>query len=387
MAKIKIAILATSLVPPHPAGTQILEVIDCLSDEFEFTVFAREVDKGLTGKVKFVRVPIPLIKPLLFRYSVQFFLYARLFKRLKLAEQYDIVHAIEPVTPYATLATMQYCAEAAKLLIRTGVVKYKGWRQPYYKVLLNWGARMEKVMVKNKYLRGVIVPSKGLQADILRYHEIVPEVTIIPNGVNLARYQNAKSFRAEMRKKLGIGEDEFVGIIVGLGDWERKGLGFVIEAISLLEKSRIKIVVIGGGNIDFYKNQCLKKGIQDSFVFIDITHELEKYYGLSDFFILPTANEAWSVVTLIAAAARLPLLATKVNGVEDFIIEGENGFFIKRDPHDVANKIIQLSNSNIEVMGRNSAEFAQKFDTKQVARLYAEYYYKFVSARNTKSIA
>lgn len=382
MPKIKIAILATSLVPPHPAGTQILEIIDQLSDDFEFTVFAREIDKRLTNKVTFIKVPTPLGKPLLLRYIIQFFLYSRLFRKLKLDRNYDIVHSIEAVSPYASLVTMQYCGEAAKALMRNGTVQYKGWRQLYYKVLLYWGTKMENRLVRNKYIKGIIVPSKGLQADVLRHHHKTPEITIIPNGVDLDRFKNVKSFRREMRTELQIGENEFVGIIAGLGDWERKGLGVLIEAMALLgANSHVKIIVIGKGNIDHYKNLCRKKGIQSSFIFIGITHELEKYYGLSDFFILPTANEACSVVTLMAAASGLPVLATKVNGVEDFIIEGKSGFFIKREASDIAEKIRLLMAGGIDLneVRRNSSQHAGSFDIKHVSQFYADYYRSFIS--------
>lgn len=382
MAKLKIAILATSLLPPHPAGTQMMEVIDKLGEDFEFTVFGKEIDNRLLGKVRFVRVPVPL-KPLLLRYTVQFIVYGFLFKRKQLNKHFDIVHAIEPVSPYATLATMQYCAKAAEELMNTGVVEYKGWRKPYYKLLLGWGGKMEQWMVANKYLKGIIVPSKGLQADILKHHKKKPEIDIIPNGVEFARFKNAKSFRQEVRKKLSINENDFVGIIAGLGDWERKGLGHLIAAISSLRNDSVKIIVVGGGNIDSYKQECIKRGIQSSFIFIGITNELEKYYGASDFFILPTANEAWSVVTLMAAASGLPLLATEVNGVEDFIIEGENGFFIERNADNIAQKMMHLKSiSNIESMGQNSAKFARQFDTDHVAQLYAAYYRKFASFKS-----
>lgn len=387
MSKIKIAILANSLVPPHPAGTQIMEVIDLLSEDFDFTIFAKEIDKRLVGKVKFVKVPIPLKKSLLLRYIVQFILFKRLFRHRKF-EEFDIVHAIEPVSPYATLATLQYCGGAAKELIKKDVLQYKGWRRIYYRILLAWGTRTEEILIKNRYLEGVIVPSKGLMADLLHYHQTVPKITVIPNGVNLKKYQNAKVYRTAMREKLGIAESDFVGVIAGLGDWERKGLGYLVEAISHLKQDDCKIVVIGGGNIDTYKNLAIKKGVKDLFVFVGVTPELEKYYGLSDFFILPTANEAWSVVTLIAAASGLPLLATKVNGVEDFIIEGKNGFFIDRDAIDIANKIkvLKANKEDLEIMGTSSAQFASEFDTIEVARQYAVYYQDFYKVIKLKKM-
>ena len=52
-----------------------------------------------------------------------------------------------------------------------------------------------------------------------------------------------------------------------------------------------------------------------------------EYYAVSDIFVFPTAYEAFSLATLEAVASGLPILATKVNGTEELIIESYNGFF------------------------------------------------------------
>jgi UDP-glucose:(heptosyl)LPS alpha-1,3-glucosyltransferase len=70
--------------------------------------------------------------------------------------------------------------------------------------------------------------------------------------------------------------------------------------------------------------------------------EIERYYAAADVFLLPTFYEAFSLATLEAAASGLPLVVTKVNGTEELIEDGRNGFFIERDGDDIAHRLRQL---------------------------------------------
>ena len=56
----------------------------------------------------------------------------------------------------------------------------------------------------------------------------------------------------------------------------------------------------------------------------------------SDIFLFPSWYEAFSLATIEAAACGLPVLATSINGTEDFIQPGINGEFLRSDPKNIA---------------------------------------------------
>ena len=100
----------------------------------------------------------------------------------------------------------------------------------------------------------------------------------------------------------------------------------------------------------------------------------------SDIFLFPSWYEAFSLATIEAAACGLPVVATSINGTEDFIQPGVNGDFVESDPKHIAKVIeplIQDSGKRQE-MGRNARQLVEKnytWDrvTEQTENAYKEY--------------
>ena len=372
----KIAILAPQLIPTHPAGGQMLKVVQALASEHEFVVFGQSIDESLRDRVQFQRMPIPILRPRLVTYLVQFFLYRQLFKRLALHEKFEVVHSIEGSVTFSTVATMHYCAEAALALVHSGVFQYNGIRRPYYELLYRIGLRMERTTVNNSYLKRLVAVSEGLKREILYYYRPSVEPLVIPNSVDVDRFARARQYRELTRKELGLAQDEVVGAICALGDWQRKGLDVLIKAVASLPRNLIKILVIGGGPIQTYRRQCEKEGVANAFILTGFVHDIERFYSAADFFVFPTAYEAWPLVALEAAAAALPLLTTRVNGIEGFVEEGINGLFIEREPRSIANAIASIADNRqrFEEMGMEAQRRVQSFRVGNMVDAYRQLY-------------
>ncbi|MEM2001946.1 MAG: glycosyltransferase family 4 protein [Candidatus Bathyarchaeia archaeon] len=376
----KIAVLAPFLIPTHPAGGQMLKVVQALASEYEFTVFGRIIDDSLKSKVQFWKIPIPVMRPRLFAYLTQFLYYGYVFKQLGLHKRFDIVHSIEGTSPFATLVTMHFCGWRALNLIQKGTFQIRGIRHPYYKLLYRLGGEIERRVVNNPYLRKLVVVSNGLKRDILQYYHPSLEPVVIPNSVDIKRFANVKQYRKAIRQKLGLKDEELVGTICALGDWERKGLRILIEALTLLPRGAVKIIVIGKGPIEEYRRFCERKKVGREFIFVGFVQDVERYYGAADFFILPTTYEAWSIATLEAAAAGLPLLVTRVSGVEDFVEDGINGLFIEREPRSIASTIASLINERqrMQEMGIEAQRRVQAFSVENMVNAYRKLYEEII---------
>jgi UDP-glucose:(heptosyl)LPS alpha-1,3-glucosyltransferase len=103
---------------------------------------------------------------------------------------------------------------------------------------------------------------------------------------------------------------------------------------------------------------------------------VRRVYAAGDAFVLPTAYETFSLVTFEAAACGLPLLVTRVHGVEELLQDGHNGWFIARDPHDIARRLEQLrSDSELaRGMGLRAREAAAAYSWDAMADGYMSVY-------------
>jgi glycosyltransferase involved in cell wall biosynthesis len=92
-----------------------------------------------------------------------------------------------------------------------------------------------------------------------------------------------------------------------------------------------------------------------------------------DIFVLSSVNEGLPIAILEAMAAGLPIVSTRVGGVQEAAIEGLNARFAERgDATGLAGEMIQMSRSpNLaEIGARGRALVAERF---QIDRTWIEY--------------
>jgi 2-polyprenyl-3-methyl-5-hydroxy-6-metoxy-1,4-benzoquinol methylase/uncharacterized protein YfkK (UPF0435 family) len=142
----------------------------------------------------------------------------------------------------------------------------------------------------------------------------------------------------------------------------RKGLDVAIKALALLDNKHIKLCVVGGVDKARYINLAKKLKVMDRLIFAGKSVEVEKYYSMADIFVFPTKYEAFSLATLEALAAGLPIIIPKVNGAKEIVIEGETGYLVSREPNAIADKVALILNSNkLERMRFNCIKLAENF--------------------------
>ena len=84
----------------------------------------------------------------------------------------------------------------------------------------------------------------------------------------------------------------------------------------------------------------------------------QDYYAAADVFVFPTRYEAFSLATLEAAAAGLPILTPRINGTEELIEDGVNGFFTEMNAASILERLRGLA-ENPEARGRMSRAIQQ----------------------------
>jgi glycosyltransferase involved in cell wall biosynthesis len=152
---------------------------------------------------------------------------------------------------------------------------------------------------------------------------------VIPNGVMLELF--AKSYSSheveEKRKTFGFPGNAFV-LMTSSRLVEKNAIEDVIKALSNLPKD-VCLVICGDGDLrPCIERQILELGLTQRvklFGFVPPTN-LPLIMRASDAFIRPSVTEGLGTAFLEAMAARLPVIATRVGGIADFLEDGVTGF-------------------------------------------------------------
>ena len=90
------------------------------------------------------------------------------------------------------------------------------------------------------------------------------------------------------------------------------------------------------------------------------------------------------LVVLEAMGAGLPIVASRVQGIEDLVTYGENGYLVSTgNTEEIAEKIVALINKPHERlhMGRVSYQKVQPYDWKNIAESYLEIYQRSIGSK------
>lgn len=217
----------------------------------------------------------------------------------------------------------------------------------------------------------VVAASAGLR-ELARQTAGRQAIEVIPNGIAVQEYRIAP----------GSGDGVF-RLVSSSRLTPRKGLRYVIEALSLLKaagRTGVEAILIGDGHEkESLERFARTRGVADQVRFTGrIPHpELAEWYARADAFVLPSFNEGMSNAMLEAAAAGLPLLVTDTGGTAEVLREGENGFVIgKGSASDIANRTERLIAypELRQKMSAGSRARAEELSWHNVARAYGKLY-------------
>jgi glycosyltransferase involved in cell wall biosynthesis len=181
--------------------------------------------------------------------------------------------------------------------------------------------------------------------------------SVIPNGVDLARFRPSSRARSRRSDKLRC---LAVARLV-----ERKGLGDLIEAMACLERGRVELVILGSGpDARRLQDLAARLGVSEDVVFAGSVgrSEIAARYRDADIFTLASWEEAFGNVFAEALASGLPIVGSTVGGIPELVEHGKNGFLVPpREPRALA-AAIRLLADHPELrseIGRRNREHAE----------------------------
>ena len=355
----RIAVFDFKITHNNPIGSCHLAMLRALAAEHEFTVFAVEFENPCPEKIRFIRVPAPK-RPLALLFVVYHFMapLCYLLYRIRGGPRFDLVQALESNLSFGDLLYSHFCHRMylKHHWSKSGAKGLRGWFRWLDHKLHAWMESFTYPRAKQ-----VVVPSRGLARELqAEFPYIENKLTVLPNPISLERLQMPAEFdRSSFRHRLGFEEQDLVALFVALGQFERKGLPLLLQALATPGMERVKLIVVGGEAdlIARWGERAAKDQLGNRVKFVGMQSDVRPYLWSSDVFVFPSLYETFSLVTYEAAASGLPIVVSQLYGVEDLLQDGDNGFLIETTVAGVRKgleRILALSPQDRHAMGQRA---------------------------------
>ena len=236
---------------------------------------------------------------------------------------YDIIHCNTPVAGVVTrLAAAPYRRKGT-----TVVYTAHGFHFFAGAPLLNWLAyypverflaRVTDVLVtinREDYARAVRFPAGTVQ--------YVPGV-----GVDLQRFGVDAAPSAELRRELGLSDDDFVVLSVGELN-ENKNHATVLRAMAQSTEPRMHYLICGNGpRREQLESQARELGIDARVHFVGYRRDIPEMLAMADVFCLPSFREGLPLSVMEAMAAGKPVVCSGIRGSVDLIDPHQGGVVV-----------------------------------------------------------
>jgi glycosyltransferase involved in cell wall biosynthesis len=182
------------------------------------------------------------------------------------------------------------------------------------------------VRVKYRLYDKVVTISQGIRRVLLEEGVPPEKVVCVPSAVDDQAFAQACD-RGWFEQELGVASGvRTVGVIAQL--IERKGHRQLIEALGpVLESHRdVQVLLFGKGPLrEQIRAQIAAAGLEWRVRLVGFHAELPRVLPCLDLVVHPALMEGLGVALLEAAAAGVPLIASRAGGMPEVVRDGENG--------------------------------------------------------------
>lgn len=332
-----------------------------------------ELEELLGAQVSFCPVPIQR-KVSLKEDAMALLMLLRLFR----AQKFSCVHSITPKAGLLAMVAAWLAGVPLRIHTFTGQVwaTERGARRWLFKSLDKFLAKCANAILADSNSQREYLIGQGVVA--------TDEIRVLANGsiagVDVERFQYSESSRDAIRGRLGIPANALVFLYLGRLN-RCKGVVDLIHAFDLLAPTEraFHLVVAGPDEEDISVDVAVLATKYPGRVHrIDYVDNPQEYMSAADVFCLPSYREGFGSVLLEAASVGIPVIASRIYGITDAVVDGETGLL--HEPGNITeisaamrrlacNKELRKSMGN-----RARARAIEKFPENRLAQALTEFY-------------
>jgi len=284
----------------------------------------------------------------------------KFFEIIRLVNQENIdilaVHLTKPIM--GGLLASRFC-DAKVVVHEHGPLVRKGLQYSFYRFMLKrlWKRASAFIAVSNN-MRDELINIAGVDPAM---------ITVVPNAVDLDEFDPEKTDPKKTRDAFQVQPTD---IVIGYAGRlaSVKGVDVLLKAAAKLP-DKFKLVLAGSGSQENNLKQLAKDlSITDSVKFMGFCDDITNTISGFDIGVIPSRQESFGIVGIEMMRMNVPVISTGVDGMADYMIDGQNAIIFGVDnPDQLAQSIQKLASDDQlrHTLKENAAKTAQNFSIQK----------------------
>jgi len=219
----------------------------------------------------------------------------------------------------------------------------------------------------------IIVLNETLQKDLCRLGISKQKIVCIPNAIDISLFSPNKTNVDLIQNLYGFHLKKTALLFVGRL-YPGKGIEHLLEAMRIVNNhtsKNIGLLVVGDG---IMKSNLIQEysDLKNVFFVGNVSNrdDLISIYKMHDLFVYPSEGEGMPTVILEAMAAGLPIISTRIPGIEDIIKENFGVLIEPKNVQLLAEELLSLidNKEKLHRMGFESLKESKKYDWKIIGK-------------------
>ena len=253
--------------------------------------------------------------------------------RLMRRERFDVVETFTPDSNLVGLPVAWLAGIPVRIATHRGKIeRFPRWRRILHALVINSGITDVLIAV-----------SEGIRNQAHLEGVRLGKILVIMNGVTPLDVESVNANK--VRKTLNLKDDDLFLLAVGRLSYQ-KGFDILIDAVPAVIRRHphLTVNICGQGALMAeLQSRTSKLGLSQHVKLLGICGNMASLLAIADIYILSSRFEGLSRAMLEAMAAGVPVVATRVEGVEEVIVDGVHGLLVApENASELANALIRL---------------------------------------------
>jgi 1,2-diacylglycerol 3-alpha-glucosyltransferase len=310
-------------------------------------------------------------------------------KHKKLLQTMDVVHVHHPFL--SGRLALNYCRSERIPIVFTNHSRYDLLAQAYLPLMPDEVSHSLLQAYMPDFCEAVdlvISPSESM-VKILRELEVKSHIEVIPNGVDLQKFHDARPFP---REQFGYTDQDILLVYAGRIAPE-KNLSFLLQAFAGIAQilPNIYLLIVGGGKKQFeeeVQSQILQLGIASRVHSTGMIayDDIPSYLAMCDIFVTTSVSETFGMSTVEAMSVGLPIMGIDAAGTSDLVQDGKTGFLAPENLAAFTAKLtyLCLHPGLRKEMGLAACKASEQYDIERTTKLLLGHYTRLT--QNTRPL-